>query len=162
MRNCPECGAFYLPNTLFCESCGMALSTSQNQPTPVPSKAGPDSDLLRAMACEITSTGRHIELLLSAAALVIGRSDRQAGILPSLDLAGDGGMENGVSRQHARLLVKEGHILVEDLHSANGTWVNDKRLPPDQPFTLHRGDLVRLGRLLIRVTSISERRPLHD
>jgi len=52
------------------------------------------------------------------ASLPVGRAD-DAGLRIALD---------GISRQHARLTPAGDEVLVEDLGSANGTWLNGKRI----------------------------------
>jgi signal transduction histidine kinase len=52
-----------------------------------------------------------------------------------------------VSRQHAKLTPKDGAWLLEDLGSANGTYLNGIRMK--QPAALHRGDQVRCGSTLL-------------
>ena len=50
-----------------------------------------------------------------------------------------------VSRVHCRLFATSaGELLVEDLDSTNGTFVNDKRITRDR---LKAGDRLRVGRL---------------
>lgn len=52
--------------------------------------------------------------------------------------------ERNVSRKHARLLRQDdGRVLIQDLDSYNGVWVNEERI--NEPFELHQGDLIRLG-----------------
>jgi hypothetical protein len=53
-----------------------------------------------------------------------------------------------VSRQHARLLVVNGKLLIEDLRSLNGTFVDDRRLALGTQVTVSDGQLVRLGPVL--------------
>jgi hypothetical protein len=48
-----------------------------------------------------------------------------------------------VSRQHATIKIEGEDLRLYDLGSANGTFVNDKRVR--EPATLHDGDTVRLG-----------------
>jgi pSer/pThr/pTyr-binding forkhead associated (FHA) protein len=48
-----------------------------------------------------------------------------------------------VSRSHAVILRREGMTRVRDLNSANGTWVNGRRIEREEP--LHNGDTVTLG-----------------
>ena len=55
---------------------------------------------------------------------------------------------NGVSRQHAELLVAAAAVLVRDLGSANGTLVNEVRI--DEPVALRDGDLIRLANVVLR------------
>jgi DNA-binding winged helix-turn-helix (wHTH) protein len=54
-----------------------------------------------------------------------------------------------VSRQHARLLVRNGHVTIEDLGSRNGTFVNGVRLTA--AAALAHGDEVSLGTVQISV-----------
>jgi hypothetical protein len=54
-----------------------------------------------------------------------------------------------VSRRHAALRGTPGGLEVEDLGSANGTFVNDRRI--EGPIPLSSGDVVRLGRTNLQV-----------
>lgn len=60
---------------------------------------------------------------------------------PSLPLHLD--EDTQVSRRHARIAVQGGQVVVEDLGSTNGTYVNDQ--PISSPRTLNPGDKVRIG-----------------
>lgn len=55
--------------------------------------------------------------------------------------------DTGVSRKHA-MLTRHGEqpdeVVVSDLHSRNGTWVNGNRI--EAPTILRSGDLVQFGR----------------
>jgi hypothetical protein len=51
--------------------------------------------------------------------------------------------DESISRQHARLQRLPNGWLLIDLHSSNGTWVNDERVVV--PYLLQDGDSVRLG-----------------
>ncbi len=53
----------------------------------------------------------------------------------------------GVSRQHARFVVREGEATVEDLKSKNGTYVGPHRV--EMPRRLVDGDQIRLGSVVI-------------
>src|SRR5829696_5073400 len=55
----------------------------------------------------------------------------------------------GVSRRHARVIPEDGTLIVEDLGSSNGTYVNGHRI--DGPVQLGAGDEVQLGDTLIGV-----------
>lgn len=50
-----------------------------------------------------------------------------------------------VSRAHARVLVRDGAVLVEDLGSANGTFVEGERIPAGEPRSVEPGAEVRVG-----------------
>jgi predicted component of type VI protein secretion system len=60
---------------------------------------------------------------------------------PSLPLHLDA--DTQVSRRHARIAVQGGAVVVEDLGSTNGTYVNDQ--PINAPRSLNPGDKVRIG-----------------
>jgi ABC-type multidrug transport system ATPase subunit/pSer/pThr/pTyr-binding forkhead associated (FHA) protein len=52
----------------------------------------------------------------------------------------------GVSRQHARLTLKNNQYLLEDLGSSNGTFVNGERIL--QTWPLKNGDIIGLGKMI--------------
>ncbi len=81
--------------------------------------------------------------------VVIGRTDPRGKLVPDIDLSMYGGGSAGVSRQHARLLRSSDGWVIEDLHSTNGTYVNDKAVSPPQSVTLKDGDRIRCGQLLL-------------
>jgi len=55
-----------------------------------------------------------------------------------------------VSRCHAMLLVQDGAVLLLDMESSNGTLVNGAPALPDEPVRLADGDVVVIGRALLR------------
>lgn len=75
---------------------------------------------------------------LDKSRLVMGRSHR-ADIV--LDESG------GVSREHAHVLVVDNEVVVEDLGSRNGTFVNGR---PTNRRTLRPGDRIAIGRYRLR------------
>jgi hypothetical protein len=88
-----------------------------------------------------------------AAAWLVARSGPQSGQLFLLDRERNTiGRDPGratikvddplVSRQHAQFNFEEKNVLVYDLASTNGTFVNNRRV---QMQTLHDGDVVRVG-----------------
>lgn len=52
-----------------------------------------------------------------------------------------------VSRRHCAIVQKEGRVLLLDLKSRNGTYVNDKQLSPEKAKILKSGDKIRIGQL---------------
>ncbi len=134
---CPRCNAQQLPNTLFCDQCGEELS-----------------ELGQAMNAADFYTIR-VELLDSRRSftlpnlpeVIFGRANAQAGTIPDLSLEHYGGREGGVSRRHARLSRRGLHLYLEDLGSTNGSFVNERRLPPNQATRIYPGDVIRLGLL---------------
>ncbi len=78
-------------------------------------------------------TGEHREYVLAEGATAsIGRSPNNQIHIP----------ERHVSRQHAVISFRDGIFMISDLGSANGTFVNDKKLT--DPFPLAHGDVIRL------------------
>src|SRR6187399_3663743 len=58
-----------------------------------------------------------------------------------------------VSREHAELTVVDRGLLLRDLGSTNGTFVNGTRI--QQPCTVHHGDLLQFGQVVFRVVQQS-------
>ncbi|MBZ0280503.1 MAG: FHA domain-containing protein [Anaerolineae bacterium] len=83
--------------------------------------------------------------------IVMGRLDADTTEDVSLDLTPYEAHAKGVSRLHAVLHRTEGTISIEDMESANGTFVNGRRLIPHQPHLLRDGDEIVLGTLSLRV-----------
>ena len=85
--------------------------------------------------------GKHNgrEIKLTVPKFIIGRGEG-AHLRPSSDL---------VSRQHCGISVLEGRVIVEDLGSRNGTFVNGEKLT--EPHEARSGDTVRVGRLQFEV-----------
>ncbi|NWG00356.1 MAG: SpoIIE family protein phosphatase [Thermoanaerobaculaceae bacterium] len=71
--------------------------------------------------------------------VVVGENELRLGRDSSCDVVIP---ELTVSRRHARLFWENGELVVEDLGSSGGTFVNGVRI---QRAVLHPGDLVRLG-----------------
>lgn len=59
----------------------------------------------------------------------------------------------GISRQHARLLVQANRLLLKDLGSANGTFLNERKVDSAE---VRAGDRIRLGTIQIRVETTGE------
>ncbi len=67
---------------------------------------------------------------------------------PSLTLAVE---DDQMSRRHARIDVRNGAVVVEDLGSTNGTYVNDQ--PIQAPRVIQPGDRVRMGLTVVQLRS---------
>jgi pSer/pThr/pTyr-binding forkhead associated (FHA) protein len=67
------------------------------------------------------------------------------------DAAGRLADDPELSRRHARVWrASDGHLTIEDLGSANGTFVNDERI--DAPRALDVGDVIAVGATVLEVT----------
>jgi hypothetical protein len=55
------------------------------------------------------------------------------------------------SRQHAAITCTAGAMVIEDLNSSNGTYVNRKRVPPGEKRALVKDDIIQIGEVQMRV-----------
>jgi hypothetical protein len=117
-------------------------------PAPAPGPA-PRAALMPAQL--VVLPGGAFVALPAVAQAVVGRSDTVSNFVADVDLTPHDALANGVGRRHARLFVQGPQILVEDLDSTNGTFLNEARLAPRQPAPLKDGDVLRLGNLRLRV-----------
>lgn len=83
--------------------------------------------------------------------LTLGRADLNARSQPDVDLTPYGALDRGVSRYHVRLHIEGEHLYVTDLGSTNGTFLAGKRLEPETPTLLRKGDELLLGRLAVQI-----------
>jgi pSer/pThr/pTyr-binding forkhead associated (FHA) protein len=92
-----------------------------------------------------------VSIITPVSELELREGSLLAGRLPECDVMIDDGL---VSRMHARISVRDDSVVVEDLHSTNGVYVNGTRIT--HSALLREGD-----RLLIGTTEISlfEARP---
>lgn len=72
-------------------------------------------------------------------------------VIPDIDLGPEGGYDAGVSRRHAVISLHNGRCMIEDLGSANGTFVNGRRLSPQAMAGLRSGDELMCGTLALRI-----------
>ncbi len=64
-----------------------------------------------------------------------------------------------VSRCHAEITYANGHFLLRDLGSKNGTFLNDKRLEPLSVYVLNPHDQVRFGTVIVYTLQV---RPINQ
>jgi hypothetical protein len=83
--------------------------------------------------------------------LVVGRADSVTHYMPDIDLTPFGAYRLGLSRRHATILAQENTLLVKDLQSRNGTFVNGKAVPKGGTHPLRNGDSVRFGNLTLQI-----------
>jgi hypothetical protein len=55
------------------------------------------------------------------------------------------------SRQHALITFEKGSLVIEDLNSANGTYVNRNRVFPGQRQPLKANDIIQVGTVQLKV-----------
>jgi pSer/pThr/pTyr-binding forkhead associated (FHA) protein len=166
---CPSCQKRHPANTLFCDECGAYLGAEENKTTDplamgkadwweraageTPDSPGSNAGKSMALKLAIRDSGRIIEFPLTKE-INIGRLDAASANFPDVDLTEDGGLEKGVSRRHARINRQGTELVIEDLGSVNGTFLNGKRLTPYLPHPLQAEDEIRLGRLVLLVSVV--------
>jgi len=89
-------------------------------------------------------TGNHEgkEILIKDEKFLIGRGD-DCQLRPKSE---------SISRRHCALVQKDGRLLLVDLKSRNGTFINDKQLSPDKAKILKSGDRIRVGQLEFEIS----------
>ena len=167
MIECQFCQTSYVANTIFCDECGHYLLDEADRETvpldtpeiswrggttyshPIASSSQQDVKLL-TIRLIIGPGKREVEISLNKS-INLGRLDPASNVFPEIDLTPDDDLTKSVSRRHAAVFKQGGVIVVEDLASINGTFINGKRLAPYLPEALSDGDILQLGRLLIEV-----------
>jgi len=107
--------------------------------------------VISSLQLKVLSSGRMVQLP-DAPEVLIGRYDPAHNIYPDLNLTPDGGLDGGVSRRHCKIHRQGGVYLVEDVGSANGTFVNGRRLTAYLPNEIKDGDSLQLGGIKLVVS----------
>lgn len=146
---CAECGAQLTAGEIATQSIrtdNVAASVSQNAPVSIP-KAINDNAW---GSLHLMDSGRILPLT-DRNEYTLGRLSEDQPVIPDLDLSPHQAYAAGVSRLHA-LLKRDGkRVVIMDLGSANGTYVNGKRLTPNSERLLNHGDVVALGKFKFQV-----------
>ncbi|MFC1961341.1 FHA domain-containing protein [Chloroflexota bacterium] len=79
--------------------------------------------------------------------VIIGRRDSSGSAPPAVDLTSLEANQHGISRQHARIEVRDNTLRITDLGSTNGTRVNNVPLVPHMTALIRDGDEISLGQL---------------
>ncbi|MBL7663393.1 FHA domain-containing protein [bacterium] len=87
---------------------------------------------------------------------LIGRWDPDKGAFPEVDLEVHD-PEAKVSRRHAIISIEpEGKIIIEDVGSLNGTFINrGERLKPGVKVELKDGDEIVIGKTFLRLLAVA-------
>lgn len=94
----------------------------------------------------------HVSIIFDIrSAMMLGRNPKAVASGETIDLTPFHAHRNGVSRNHAVLILEQGNVLLRDMESTNGTGINGKKLVPLTNYVLHSGDIMQLGKLQMRV-----------
>jgi len=64
--------------------------------------------------------------------------------------------DQNISRKHAKVLKVNDKIMLTDLGSANGTYINDRRVAPGEPVNLQKEDMIRMGTSILKYLPAGE------
>jgi transcription initiation factor TFIIIB Brf1 subunit/transcription initiation factor TFIIB len=165
---CPNCKRENSDNAVVCDFCGQVLDPAaitqhtntrqfgdadrgENQPRWGTARFDEQTRLV----LRLSESGHIINVdAHKVGGLLLGRYDPDTRKSPDIDLTGFRGEDLGVSRQHARLTIKDDSLYITDLAAANATYLNGLRLTAHQPRILRDGDEIRLGKLKLQVTFV--------
>jgi pSer/pThr/pTyr-binding forkhead associated (FHA) protein len=121
-----------------------AVSSLPPTPPPVSSTGAAKTQLqLQASRLLHVQTNTLIELPQDISVIHVGKPNEQ--IPPDIDVSGFPNSEI-VSRVHADIRVEGDAYYIEDVGSANGTYVNHNPLPRGNRHKLRAGDRISLGK----------------
>ena len=171
--HCPHCGCEYHPQEIRCPRCGETLAmpissilNATDRPPDDVTVVRESEDFIEGLPQVILHflpSGPHVPLL-PGSSLILGR---KGGVLTSedvFDLTEFQASGLGVSRRHCLLLQRGCEVIVMDLDSTNGTYINGRRLLPHRVHAVTQGDRVSLGdlHLAISIDSIESGKPLQQ
>ena len=165
MITCPNCKHENREGLLFCTNCGYSITDAMVGQATIPTRRvenDPDESSAKSTwGSARFQQGSTIILHIHDAAdpvtiapssrVIFGRTDNNSTFIPDVDFSPYGALEKGVSRQHAALEINEDTLMLLDVGSSNGTFLNGQRLLPNQPRVLRDGDEVRLGKLITHI-----------
>lgn len=163
---CSNCKHPNMTGAMYCAECGAQLTdsgdsvTTQNITTQrfdVPFDHARKDELYQSFdgsnawaSLHLLDTGQVIPLSTKNE-FTMGRVSEGQPIMPDIDLSPYQAYAAGVSRLHAVIKRSGNRIIFMDLGSANGTYINGKRLEPNVEQVLNHGDIIALGKLKLQV-----------
>ncbi len=94
----------------------------------------------------IRGTPQGHRFFITQAEMIVGRD-------PAADISVN---DQSISRKHARVSKSGEKIILTDLGSANGTFVNDKKVGTNESVTLAKEDMVKLGNSIFKFLPAGE------
>jgi hypothetical protein len=147
---CAECGAqldgIETLTTQAITNEQIANELKQKAPRPDPLSTPTNSWI----SLHLMDSGKILPLA-SRNEFTLGRLSEGQPIMPDIDLTPYQAYASGVSRLHAVVKRDADRVLVMDLGSSNGTYLNGRRLNPHMEESLNHGDIVALGKLKIQI-----------
>jgi hypothetical protein len=120
--------------------------TDTSIPIPPVKKETPAESAVRSCTISITVGSQTAVREINAFPCLLGReADVCNVVIP----------EPAVSRKHAKLILHEGQLWLEDVSGHNGTFINGEKLPSLGKEKLKEGDKIQLGRAVVVVQKIT-------
>jgi len=161
---CPNCQHKEMSGAIYCSKCGaqlinMTVATQKILTTETRQEAKRDTGRIKPLPPVHLQSRISLNMIESGQILpladrteyTLGRSAEGQPIVPDVDLSPHNAYANGVSRLHAVLKLIRDQIVIMDLGSSNGTYLNGSRLPPYLETPVVHGDVIYLGKLKIQV-----------
>ncbi len=161
---CPNCKHANIEGALFCEECGAQLGSREMVTQNIDTGEMEGGSQLRITTrkfnrgsaddawgnLHMLDTGQVLPLS-GRREFTLGRISEGQPIMPDIDLSPYQAYSSGVSRMHATIKSDGRRVVIMDLGSANGTYVNGRRLTANIEQPLNHGDVLALGKLKIQV-----------
>jgi hypothetical protein len=161
---CPNCQYKNAAGALFCAECGAQLDGVETLVTQAITDEQIAEDLKKKsvrtdtmptpanswISLHLMDSGKILPLA-SRNEFTLGRLSEGQPIMPDIDLTPYQAYASGVSRLHAVVKRDVERVMVMDLGSSNGTYVNGRRINPHVEESLSHGDILALGKLKIQV-----------
>lgn len=161
---CSNCQHENVSGTLFCIECGAQLEGVESLTTQAinqeqivddlkKTSAGvepPSSPANSWLSLHLMDSGKILPLA-TRNEFTMGRLSEGQPIMPDIDLTPYQAYASGVSRLHAVVKRDTERVVIMDLGSSNGTYLNGRRLNPHTEEMLKHGDVIALGKLKIQV-----------
>ena len=144
---CNQCAHRNPPNSSFCSSCGAVLDMPDER-TVVIAQVDPLQDLPGSSdnaTIRLGDIGEHAVLVIRSGDLTgcrftLSKDITQIGRHQESDILLD---DITVSRRHAEVVRTSKSLIIRDLGSLNGTYVNQSRV---DEFALQHGDELQIGK----------------
>ena len=165
MITCSTCKHSNLDGAMFCAECGAQLIGKEDLITQNIStkqfgeinKEPPSRDVTQAFegsdawgSLHLLDTGQMLPLS-ARNEFTMGRISEGQPIMPDIDFSPYQAYAAGVSRLHGVIKRDGPRIVFIDLGSANGSYVNGKRLASNVEQVINHGDIVALGKLKMQI-----------
>lgn len=160
---CPNCQHKEISGAIYCSKCGAQLVditiathkiNAAETPPDIDVSTGrlrtPSAPLQSWISLHLIESGQILPLA-DRTEFTLGRSAEGQPIVPDVDLSSYNAYANGVSRLHAAIKLIKNQVIIVDLGSSNGTYLNGTRLSPYIEMPIAHGDIIYLGKLKIQV-----------